>query len=190
MKHTTILISILAIAACGGGQKPEPAPPKEPEPAPKEPEPVAETKPPEPEPAPEPPPPPPPPKSFLAQAQVMPTKGSRFKGTVVTFTQEEGQPVAVGSVGWFDGIKAGKYHLVVHAGADCGANAAKAGKPIATADMSFTVAKGTSSLEVGQVATITLDGEGAIIGHALVLHDDKRGKPGKALGCGTIASSE
>jgi len=189
MKHTTTLISILALAACGG-KKAAPAQPKEPEPEPAAP--VAETKPAEPEPpppAPE-PPPPPPPKSWHAQAQLTPVKGAKLKGTIVTFAQQEGQPVSVAATGWFDGIKAGKYHLLVHAGADCGANASKAGKPIAGADIAFAAAKGMSALDVGQVSSIQLDGDAAIVGHTLVLHDDKKGKPGKALACGPIAAGE
>ena len=188
MKHTTILISILAMAACGG-KKPPPAEPKESEPetAPA-PAAAAEDKPAsEPEPAAE-PPPPPAPKSWKAQADLAPNKGVRIKGTTVTFTQQEGQPVAVASAGWFDGIKAGKYHLVVHQGADCGKNAAKAGKAMDGGDISFAAAKGSDSLDVAPVGTLQLQGDSAIVGHTLVLHDDKRGKPGKALACGTIGA--
>jgi Cu/Zn superoxide dismutase len=187
MKHTTILFSILAIAACGGS-KPPPAEPKEPEPEPA----AAEAKPaPEPEPAPAPEPlPPPPPKSWKAQAALTPSKGVKLKGATVTFAQEEGQPTVVASTGWFDGIKAGKYHLVVHEGADCGANASKAGKPVAGADVAFAAAKGLEALPETTAATIALDGDAAVVGKTLVLHDDKKGKPGKALACGPIAAGE
>jgi hypothetical protein len=188
MKHTTIFISILAIAACGGS-KPPPAEPKEPEP---EPEPAAEAKPTteaEPAPAPE-PPPAPAPKTLHAQAQLAPVKGARIKGATVTFTQEGGQPVAVGSNGWFDGIKAGKYHLVVHEGADCGPNATKAGKPMTADDVPFAATKGMDALSIPQVAQLQLQGDGAVIGHALVLHADAKGKPGKALACGAITAGE
>lgn len=190
MKHTTILISILAIAACGGKKPPPPAEPKEPEPAPA---PAPEAKPapePEPAPAPEPPPPPPAPKTAHAQAQLSPVKGAKIKGATVTFSQQEGQAVSVGSTGWFEGIKAGKYHLVVHEGADCGPNATKVGKPMGGDDIAFTAAKGMDALDVGQVASLQLQGDGAIVGHTLVLHDDKKGKPGKALACGSIAAGE
>ena len=185
MKHITILIPILAIAACGG-KKSAPEQPKEPEP---EAAPAAEAKTaPEPDPEPAAAPPPPAPKSWHAKADLAPVKGAKLKGTTVTFAQQEGEPVAVGSIGWFDGIKAGKYHLVVHDGADCGANAAKAGKAMTGADIPFTAAKGADSLSVGQVASVQLDGDSAIVGHTLVLHDDKKGKAGKALACGPIAS--
>jgi len=187
MKHTSILISILAIAACGG-KKPPPAEPKEPEP---EPAPTAEAKPaPEPEPpAAEPEPAPPAPKTLYAQAQMAPVKGAKIKGATVTFTQEGDQPVAVGSTGWFDGIKAGKYHLVVHENADCGPNATKAGKPMAAADVPFAATKGMDALSLPSVAQIQLQGDGAVLGHALVLHADAKGKPGKALACGAIAAA-
>jgi hypothetical protein len=188
MKHTTMLISILAIVACGG-KKPPPEEPKEPEPE-SEPAPVAaENKPAaEPEPAPE-PPPPPVPKSRKAQADLAPNKGVKIKGVTVTFTQQEGEPVAVASTGWFEGIKAGKYHLIVHQGADCGRNAAKAGKPMVGDDIPFTATKSTDSLDVAPVTALQLEGDRAIVGHTLVLHDDKRGKPGKALACGAIGAA-
>jgi hypothetical protein len=184
MKHTTILISILAIAACGG-KKSAPVAPKEPEP---EPAPVAEAPPPAPAPAPE-PPPPPAPKAWKATAELTPVKGQKLKGATVTFAQTEGKPVAIGSTGWFEGIKSGKYHLVVHESADCGVNAAKAGKPLAavTTDMGFTAAKGMDALDIGTVDGVQLDGDSTIVGHTLVLTDDKKGKPGKALACGPIA---
>ena len=183
MKHTTILISILAIAACGG-KKSAPEAPKEPEPAPA---PVVEA-PPAPAPAPE-PAPPPPPKAWKASAELTPVKGQKIKGATVTFAQTEGKPVAIGSTGWFDGIKSGKYHLVVHESAECGVNAAKAGKPLAataTTEMGFTAAKGMDALDIGTVEGVSLDGDSTIVGHTLVLHEDKKGKPGKALACGAI----
>lgn len=184
MKHSTLLISILAIAGCGG-KKPEPAEPKEPEP---EPAPAPEAKA-EPAPEPEPAPPPPPAKAWHAQAALTPVKGVKLKGATVTFTQTEGKPVIVGSTGWFDGIKSGKYHLVVHAAAACGPNATKAGKP-SGADIGFVATAGMDALEAQELNAVSLDGDGSIVGRALVLHDDKKGKPGKALACGTIASSE
>jgi len=187
MKHTTILISILAIAACGG-KTPPPAEPKEPEPEPAAPapEPVPA---PEPTPAPEPPPPPPAPKTLYAQAALVPVKGAKIKGATVTFTQEGDQPVAVASNGWFDGLKPGKYHLVVHEATDCGPNATRAGKPMGAADVPFTAAKGMDALSIAQAATIQLQGDAAVIGHALVLHADAKGKSGKALACGAIAAA-
>jgi hypothetical protein len=188
----TILLSILAIAACGGGDKKADTTPKNPDddeaaqPAAT----AAATKP-DPEPAaPAEPPAPPPPKSFHASAELKPLKGVKLKGTTVTFAQTEGEEATVTSNGWFDGIKPGSYHLVVHEGADCGANGAKPGKPIATSDMPFKAAKAQDSLDIGKVATIQLDGDAAIVGHSLVLHADAKGKPGKPLACGPIATSD
>jgi hypothetical protein len=183
MKHVTILMPILVIAACGGSQ-PQPAKPKAPEPDST----LAVDKKPEPEP--EPAPPPPPPKSWHAKADLKPVKGVKIKPATVTFSQQEGQQTNVGSTGWFDGIKSGKYHLVVHEAAECGANASKAGKPMAAADMPLVAAVGMDSVDVGKVDGVPLDGDAAIVGHTLVLHDDKKGKPGKALACGAITSSD
>jgi hypothetical protein len=188
MKHTTIFTSLLVLAACGGSKPPAvraKAIPVEPDPAP-----VAEAKPEPPPPAPPEPPPPPPPKSWHAQADLTPIKGIKIKPATVTFTQEEGQPAAVGSSGWFDGIKAGKYHLVVHEGTDCGVGAVKAGKPMGAASIPFAATKGMTTLEINQAAAIQLDGDAAVIGHTLVLHDDKKGKAGRALACGPIRMGE
>jgi len=55
------------------------------------------------------------------------------------------------------------------------------------ADIPFAAAKGMGGLDLAQVNAIQLDGDTAIVGHTLVLHDDKKGKPGKALACGPIA---
>jgi hypothetical protein len=187
MKHTPILLSILAIAACGG-KKPAPE-------APKTPDETGDSSPPPPSkraaPAPEPeaPAPPPPPKSWHAQAELKPVKGAKLKPATVTFAQDEGDSTKLGSIGWFDGIKPGKYHLVVHEAADCGPNATKAGKPMAGGDISFAAVKGESSLEIAPSSAMPLDGDGAIVGHALVLHDDRRGKAGKVLACGAITAA-
>lgn len=191
MKHTTTLLSILAIAACGG-KRPDPRPPEEVLAEP-DPPPAAEATAAKPEPPPEPEPPPaapPPPTTWRAQAELTPVKGSRIKGATVTFSQEEGQPVAVASTGWFAGLKAGKYHLLVHQNAGCGANATRAGKPIAGAAIPFAAARDTAALEVAPVSSLQLDGDAAIVGHTLVLHRDRRGKPGKALACGPIVTAE
>ena len=183
MKHT-MLITILLLAACGG-KKPAPAQAPEPAPAP---EPAAaRTPPPAPEPAPPPTPPPPPePKVTKAKADLTPSKGSKFKAATITFAQPEGGAVAVGSSGWFDGLKAGTYHLVVHDGADCKKPGA-AFKAAATADMTFKADKDSSSLDVGGVA-INLVGDAGVSGHVVVLTGDKKGKPGATLACGTIVA--
>jgi Cu/Zn superoxide dismutase len=89
------------------------------------------------------------------------------------------------------GLKPGMYHLVVHESGDCGKNATRAGAVFAAASdvaLKLDVAKGApASLEELDVA-LMLDGDDSIVGHTLVLHEDKKGKPGKAIACGTIVA--
>ena len=178
MKRLHILISVVALVACGGKSS-EPAQPK-PEPPPPAPEP-------KPEPEPE-PPPPPPAKQWHAQAEMTPVKGAKFKGATVTFVQTDGKPgVKIGSTGWFEGIRSAPYHLVVHDGKDCGPNGTKAGKP--GAEIQFVATAGMDALDVDDSTAIQVDGDATIVGRTLVLHEDKQGKPGKALACGAIAAS-
>jgi hypothetical protein len=179
MKHSILFMSLLAIAACGG-KKPPPAEPKEPEPEP----PAAEPEPPPPEPE-----PPPPPKEWRAQAELTPVKGAKMKGATITFTQTEGKPTAIASTGWFEGIKSGKYHLVIHEAAACGPNGTKAGKA-GGGDIEFVATKGMDAIDVPPTESIQLDGDGTIVGRTLVLHDDKKGKPGKVLACGPVSAGE
>jgi len=178
--------SSLFVAALAHGNKPPPAAPAEPAPAPPV-EPVAS----KPEPPPEPPAPPPPPKVMKATAELAPNKGQKFKAATIKFSQKEGESTTeVTSTGWFDGLKAGKYHLVVHTSAECGASAAKAGKPLAaTANvaMDFTADKDSGNIDISGVVAM-VEGDQTITGHTLVLHDDKGGKPGKALACGPIVT--
>jgi hypothetical protein len=88
MKHTTLILAL--VAACGGSKKPPPAPAPAPEPAPAA---AAEPAPP---PAPPPAPaPPPPPKVTKGKADLTPSKGQKFKAATITFAQPEGGPVAV-----------------------------------------------------------------------------------------------
>lgn len=183
MKPITILFSISVLAAACGGKSSESTTPKEPEP---EPEAVAEPKA-APEEEAEAEPEPPPPKTWSAHAELAPSKGVKYGKATVTFKQTEGEATNVGSSAWFNGLKAGKYHLVVHEAAACGANGSKAGK--AGASIEFTAAKGQDSLEV-EGASVELDGDATIIGRTLALHDDKKGKPGKILACGPIAAPD
>jgi hypothetical protein len=181
MKHTTLIIALLA--ACGGSKKPAPEP--APAPAP-DPTPVAA---PEPTPAPEPAPapaPPPPPKVTKGKADLTPSKGQKFKAATITFAQPEGGPVAVASTGWFEGLKAGTYHLVVHDGADC-AKPGAALKAAAPADMTFKAEKDSGNVDVSGLA-ISITGDTGVAGHTLVLTSDKKGKPGTTLACGPIVA--
>jgi hypothetical protein len=186
MKNSILFVAALALVACGG-KKPPPAAPAEPPPAPPA-EPVAA----KPEPPPEPPaPPPPPPKVSKASADLTPVKGQKFKAATIKFAQKDGESTTeVTSTGWFDGLKPGKYHLVVHTSADCGKDAAKAGKPLAAtanAAMDFSAEKDGGNVDISGVV-VTVEGDQTITGHTLALHDDKGGKPGKVLACGPIVT--
>lgn len=177
MKKLALLVAIFA--ACGGGQKPAPEP-AAPPPAPA---PVAEPAPP-PEPAT--PPAPPEPKVSKAKAELTPVKGQKFKPATITLAQPEGGVVAIASTGWFDGLKAGTYHLVVHEGTDC-AKAGNAYKPAATVDMTFKAEKDSGNVDLSGVKVSVMGDEG-VTGHTLVLTDDKKGKPGKTIACGPIVA--
>lgn len=185
---THLLIASLFAVGCGGGKKPAPVEPQ-PEPAP---EPVAVAPEPAPAPAPEPPPPPPPPpKVWSAKAELTPVKGQKAKFAAVAFQQEEGKPASVSSEA-FEGLAAGKYLLVVHESAECGPNASKAGKAWADAGAELTLEVGKDkkgTLAAGEVA-FALDGEKSVVGKTLVVHANKKGKPGAALACGPIASAQ
>lgn len=182
------LVLTFTIVACGGGSKkpaetPKPTDTEASAPAPTE-------KKDEPPPEPEKPAPPPAPKMWHAKASLDPVKGQKIKASGVAFTQEEGKGTQVAAASGFDGIKPGKYHLVVHDSKECGANAAKAGKATAV-DVAFEVKKGeTGNVDQSDVADASLGGDASVVGKVLVLHDDKKGKPGKALACGVISGVE
>jgi hypothetical protein len=169
-------IVVIAFAASCGGSKP-PSPPPVVEQAPE----------PEPEPEPE---PPPPPQVFQARASLTPVKGIKLAPPIVTFVQTEGEDTKVATE--IEGLKANTYHLVVHEGNECGPNATKAG-PVwdaaSEAKLSFKVLKGAIG-ELDKSVTLPLDGDTSVIGRALVLHEDKKGQPGKAVACGVIEASD
>jgi len=195
MKIKSLLVASLFIAACGGGKSKSSTTttPMEDETTPSDtstttPEAAPAT---EPTPAPE-PPPPPPPKEFAAKAELAPVKGSKMKAATVSFSQTENQQAAVKAEG-ITGLKPGKYHLVIHEAADCGPNATKVGAAWATAantTLDVAVAKGTPGALDQSGLDLMLDGENTIVGHTLVLHADKKGKPGKTLACGPITTAE
>jgi len=181
------LVIALAIAACGGGGKKAADKPKDEAPteakadSPKPEEKVEEKAP---EPA-----KPPPPKMWHAKADLAPVKGAKVKPSSITFSQEEGKPTAVAAAS-IDGLKPGKYHLMVHESKDCGTNASKAGKVMGAADVGFEVKKGAPGSVDDSGSTLALGGDDSVVGHALVLHDDAKGKPGKAEACGVITAVE
>jgi Cu/Zn superoxide dismutase len=164
----------------------------EPAPPPPTPEPTAATEPVEPMPAPAPEALPPPPKQFMAQVELAPIKGLKMKSVTIKLTQEEGKTATV-SEAEIEGLKPGKYQLVVHESAECGANGTKAGKVFEqTAAMPIAVEvtkDAPGKIESADVA-VKLDGDQSIVGKTLVLHEDKAGKPGKVVACGAIAQIE
>jgi hypothetical protein len=171
---------------CGGGAKPKQTLPDDPidDGGGEEVEPEEEELPPE-------PPPPPPPQVWAAHVDLAPVKGSKLKAAVVSFSQTEGETAQIMTEG-FPGLKAGKYHLVIHESGECGKNAAKAGAAwdvAAGVALDVTVAKGEPGA-FDQPLELMLDGDDSIIGHTLVMHADKKGKADKAIGCGVIVADE
>ncbi|HVV86031.1 MAG TPA: hypothetical protein VHE35_23385 [Kofleriaceae bacterium] len=183
-RHLASIIPALVLAGCGGS-KPKPATPAPVDPMPATTPAVEET---EPAPAPD-PEPPPPPQQWQASAELVPIKGVKMPSFQIAFVQTEGESTHVRSAAAIEKLKKGSYHLVVHQGTDCGAKAAKAG--VAMVDLTesnLLVATKTDmpSVDLENGAT-PLDGEGSIVGHALVLHADKHGKIGSAVACGIIS---
>ena len=171
------MLLVVCIVACGGGgkKKVEEAPP-----------PVVEKKQEEPPPEPAEPAEPAVPKNLSAKAAMTAVKGAKLEGGTVTFTQQEGSDTSVTSD--FTGLKKGTYHLVIHDGSECGPNATKAGAPWKGGEavqLVFKVGGDSNNIDQSGVK-LMLDGAAPIIGQTLVLHDDKKGTPGKALACGTI----
>lgn len=125
-------------------------------------------------------------KPVSAKAALEPVKGAKQLPGTVTFTQSAG---ATSVTSDFTGLKKGTYHLVIHDGTECGPNATKAGEPWKGAEAVKLVFKvggdEPGNLDESGIA-LSLDGAAPIIGQTLVLHDDKKGAPGKALACGTI----
>lgn len=186
MKIYASLVALLFVAACGGKSKPKPEPkPLVPDETGEDVEPQEDTEAEE-----ETPPEPPPPQVWHAKADLAAVKGSKMKPATVTFTQTEGDNTGVSAE--LDGLKAGAYHLVIHEAAACGKNATKAGaiwETTASEKIDMSASKG-SPVTVDEALEVMLDGENTIVGHTLVLHADKKGKPGKAVACGSIVSDE
>jgi hypothetical protein len=183
MNVVPVSIALGLLVACGGG-KPRPAAP-----APK-PQPVARPVARKPPPAPEPPPPPPPPMEWFATARLDPVKGVRMPSFEIAFFQVEGEATRARTAAPIEKLKAGSYHLVVHEGGECGPKANKTGAVLVDLSQDGLVVakrKQAPTIDVQSVA-IPLDGEGSIIGRALVLHADKRGKPGNPVACGIVAA--
>jgi hypothetical protein len=177
MRISVVSSVLWLLVACGGGTKPA----KTPEPV----EAVAAAPAAPPEPAA--PPAPEKPKMLFAKAVLAPVKGARITGGVVTFSQQAGGDAKVTSE--IEGLKAGTYHLVIHDNDTCGPNATQAGPAwagAAAAPLRFKVGgEELGNLDESEVK-LMLDGAAPIMGHVAVLHDDKQGRPGKAMACGPI----
>jgi hypothetical protein len=176
MIRIAALVSLASLASCGGTKQPVEEPP-----------PVVETSR---EAPPEPPPPPaveaPVATNLGAKAALQPVKGAKQPPGTVTLTQANDVTSVVSD---FEGLRPGRYHLVVHDGTECGDNATKAGDPWKGAEsvkLSFVVGGSEpGNIDESNVA-LKLDGVAPVIGQTLALHDDKKGQPGKILACGTI----
>jgi hypothetical protein len=120
------LAAVLWFAACGGGPKKSRPPQRPIAPAAEIPEPAE----PDPEPV---EPPAPPPTTWHAAATLSPVEGARIKSARLDFRQQDGESTSIESVGWFEGLRRGTYHLVVHESDACGKNARRVGRAIVTA---------------------------------------------------------
>ena len=200
MTHKLVPVLFLAVVACS---KRDSTPVAMPQPQPEQ-EPMASAMPtPAPEPAAEPTPAPatdpvvppttPPAKMFAAQVELAPLKGQKLKAVTIKFQQEEGKPASASAESALEGMKAGKYHLVIHEAAECGTDGKKAGKiwdATASAPITVEIKKDQpNTIEASDVA-FNLDGDQSITNRTLVMHEDKAGKPGKAIACGVVTKIE
>ena len=180
MKTIALLATCLTVAACGGKSEPSTTPPPaDPTAGLEEVEPIDE---------PEPEPEPPPPQRWSARVELTPVKGATVKPRVVAFSQTEGSGTEVEADAAFAGLKPGTYHLVVHTSGECGKNATKVGPAWAVVGtiLELTATKQAPASLAQSDVDLMLAGDSSIVGRTLVLHDDKKGKPNKAIACGTI----
>jgi hypothetical protein len=188
VKTSALLAASLVAASCGGGGSrgtKEPEPPSDPDSIGDYVEPIEDEEDEE-------PPPPPPPMQWYAKVTLAAVKGSTMKPTVLRFEQTDGEGVRATSDEPLQGLKAGTYHLVFHEGDVCGKNAKSAGAAWAEAGaaITFEVVKGEPAVVDQADLELMLDGELSIVGHALVVHADKKGKADKPLACGVVESAE
>jgi Cu/Zn superoxide dismutase len=137
---------------------------------------------------------PPPPKLYAAQVELAPVRGAKLKAPVVVkFQQQEGKSALATADTTLDGLRAGTYYLVVHEATECGTNGTKAGKiwePAAALPLTLAVTKDEPAKIDGTDVAFSLDGDQAITGRTLVLHEDNKGKPGRIVACGTVQKVE
>jgi hypothetical protein len=179
MRNRMLPAIAFVIWSCGGSK-----------PAPKPPEPVVEptaegdkpAPPPEQEPAPA-----PIPKELHAKAALQPVKGAKLQPITIDFTQVAGDDTKVTAD--IEGARPGKYQLVVHDGTECGPEGTKAGavwKGMESVKLVVIVASDGRAMVDERGVKMMLGGVAPITGLVLALHEDKKGKPGKLLACGTI----
>jgi hypothetical protein len=182
-----LVLAVLVAPACGGGQsgpKPPPPPPEE------EIVSIPAAKP-DREPDPEPAPVEAAAREWHARAELAPVKRAKLKRGVVMMSQIEGEGMSLTIA--FAGVKAGRYHFVVHEGSTCGKNATAAGRAWAAAagvDLRVQVARKSKGPITKTDVALTLGGDDTIVGRTLVLHADKKGKPHKVLACGVIIADD
>jgi Cu/Zn superoxide dismutase len=126
---------------------------------------------------------------WWASAEIVPFKGVRMSPVSIVFFQAEGSPTRARSEESVQRLRPGTYHLVVHTRGDCGSRASSAGPPL---DGGTTFApivvprKGPSPAVASDDLPFALAGDDTVTGHALVLHADRHGRPGKPIACGLI----
>ncbi len=127
-------------------------------------------------------------KQLYAKAALTPVKGTKLKPLIVSFSQRGDEETSIESDD-MNGAKPGTYWLIVHKGDKCGPNATKAGAPWPGASqekLRIVVGKDLTGGLEASVVRFDLTGDDGAVGHVLLLHENKKGKPGKALACGVI----
>jgi superoxide dismutase, Cu-Zn family len=198
----SLLVLILATAACGGGKKPAPAAPATP---------VAE-KPAEPPPAADKPAPPaPPPPKHATATMVGTAKFKTVKGTVEFKQTDDGVEVTAN----LEGLKKGDHGFHIHEKGDCSAPDAasagghfnpskhKHGAPDAAEHHEGDLGNLTAGADGKATKTFTMkgitldEGETSIVGKGFIVHekaDDMKTQPtgnaGARVACGVITLDE
>lgn len=122
----------------------------------------------------------------MVSVPMAPVSGSKMKPIEVSLKQVDDATTV--TAGFFQGLKPGLYHFVVHDKGDCSHKAARAGKAWAGAaalDLSMKIDASGGNIDESGLPIKVVD----LGGHALVLHADKKGKPGKAVACGVIPAA-
>lgn len=127
-------------------------------------------------------------KTTGAKAALTPLKGAKQPPATVTFAQGD-EESTTNITSDFQGLRPGTYHLVIHDGSECGDNGEKAGGPWKGAEgisLTFKVGRDQAGNLDENGVKLMLSGVAPIVGQTIMLHEDKKGQPGKAIACGTI----